>query len=80
MNKRTIIPTSRLTPDQICQVLSRMAPDAWQWNDSEQPDGSWIEPYHCLMRDDMEQVLAATAMPYAVAQRNDWIAAGRRLC
>lgn len=80
MNKRVIIPASRLDPDQIALVLSRMAPDAWQWNDSEQPDGSWIEPYNVLMRDDLEQVLAETAMPYAIAQSNDWIASGRRLC
>ena len=80
MKKRTIIPASRLTPDQIVLVLSRMVPDAWQWNDSEQPDGSWIEPYHVLMRDDMEQVLAETAMPYAIQQRNVWLASGRRLC
>lgn len=79
MNKRVIIPASRLNPDQIVQVLAVMAPDAWQWNDSEQPDGSWIEPYNVLMRDDLEQVLAATAMRYAIAQRNDWLASGRRL-
>lgn len=80
MNKRVIIPASRLDPDQIALVLSRMDPSDWQWDDSEQPDGSWIEPYNVLMRDDLEQVLAETAMPYAIQQRTAWLAAGRRLC
>ena len=78
--KRVIIPASRLKPDQIVQVLSRMDPADWQWNDSEQPDGSWIEPYHVLMRDDMERTLGQQQLPYAIQQRNEWIAAGRRLC
>jgi hypothetical protein len=82
MKPRQQIPANRFNPDQLVQLINALdqhRPEAWMITDDPNDDDGWTDEYRYVMRNDMEAMLAQTALPFALAQL-EWLnRAGRRL-
>ena len=82
MKPRQQIPANRFNPDQLVQLINALdqhRPEAWMITDDPNDDDGWTDEYRYVMRNDMEAMLAQTALPFALAQL-EWLKhAGRRL-
>ena len=68
--------------DQLAQLLNALdqhRPGDWMICDDPDSDDGWVEDFNYIRRDDIENVLAQTALPFAMAQL-EWLKrTGRRL-
>ena len=82
MKDRQQIPASRFNPDQLAHLLNALdqhRPGDWMICDDPDSDDGWVEDFNYIRRDDIENVLAQTALPFAMAQL-EWLKrTGRRL-
>ena len=70
MKDRQQIPASRFNPDQLAQLLNALdqhRPGDWMICDDPDSDDGWVENFNYVRRDDIENVLAQTALPFAMA-------------
>ena len=75
MKDRQQIPASRFNPDQLAQLLNALdqhRPGDWMICDDPDSDDGWVEDFNYIRRDDIENVLAQTALPFAMAQL-EWL-------
>lgn len=82
MKGRRQVPASAFNPDQLAQLINALdqhRPGDWMICDAPDSDDGWTEDFNYVRRDDIENVLAQTALPFALAQL-EWLnRAGRRL-
>ena len=70
MKGRRQVPASAFTPDQLAQLLNALdqhRPGDWMICDDPNSDDGWVENFNYVRRDDIENVLAQTALPFAMA-------------
>ena len=82
MKGRQKIPASRFNPDQLVQLINALdqhRPGDWMICDDPNSDDGWVENFNYVRRDDIENVLAQTALPFALAQLEGLKRTGRPL-
>ena len=82
MKGRRQVPASAFTPDQLAQLLHALdqhRPGDWMICDDPNSDDGWTEDFCYVMKADIVNQLAQTALPFAMRQL-EWLKrTGRRL-